>query len=221
MSLRNFRQQHQFLAPELIQKLTFLQSNTVIFAYNALVINWKHHSISMNTTNYQQLIECESIRIKELETELARHRALLKALTALSSEPSVDQKPDIAVELPLSSLPESTTDNRRVPAYVRKETIPLLRAIKDHALSADAIVAACRQDGFAIDRTTVLLRLGLYRRNYSMVKKVRPGLYQLTEKGQRYMAEHYPETTSVAIHRKTGNIQIKSQLPEVFLWREE
>ena len=176
----------------------------------------------MDRTNYQQLIEDECIRIKELETELTRHRALLKALTDLSSEPSVDQKPDLAAELPLSSsLPESTADNRRVPAYIRKETLPLLRAIKDHALSADAIAVACRQAGFAIDRTTVLLRLGLYRRNYSMVKKVRPGLYQLTEKGQRYMAEHYPETTSVAIHRNTGNIQIKSQLPEVLLWREE
>ena len=199
---------------ELIQQFTFLQSNTVFFAYNALVINWKHHS--MDSTNYQQLIEGERIRIKALETELTRHRALLKALTALSGEPSVTQKPDVATELPLSTLPESMTENRRVPAYIRKETRPLLRAIKDQALSADAIAAACRQVGFAIDRTTVLLRLGLYRRNYAMVKKVRPGLYQLTEKGQRYMDEHYPETVSITIHRKTGPIQIKPDLPEIF-----
>lgn len=171
----------------------------------------------MNNTNYQQLIEGERIRINELETALARHRALLKALTALSSELSVDQKSDVAAELPSSSsFPESTADNRRVPAYIRKETLPLLRAIKDHALSADAIAVACRQAGFAIDRTTVLLRLGLYRRNYAMVKKVRPGLYQLTEKGQHYMDEHYPETASITIHRNTGSLQFKPELPELF-----
>lgn len=172
----------------------------------------------MTNTDYRQMLEKERVRINQLETELAQHRALLEALTVLAEEVSDGQAQDSAGGIaPSPSLPP----NNRLPAYVRKESLPLLRSIKDQALSADAIVAYCHQAGVVINRDTVLLRLGLYRRNYAMVKTVRPGLYQLTEKGQRYMDEHYPETASITIHRNIGNLQAKPQLPDIYLWQKE
>ena len=110
----------------------------------------------MTNTDYRQMLEKERVRINQLETELAQHRALLEALTVLAKEVSDGQAQDSAGGIaPSPSLPP----NNRLPAYVRKESLPLLRSIKDQALSADAIVAYCHQAGVVINRDTVLLRL--------------------------------------------------------------
>ena len=137
------------------------------------------------TTHYQQLIEDEQLRIKQLEAELAKHRALLQALMTVEGSAVTVETP-VTVQTASALIPVESKSGR-LPAYIRKESLPLLRSIKDRTLSADAIALFCRQVGVNIDREAVLFRLGLYRRNYAMVKTVSHGFYQLTEKGRRYL----------------------------------
>ena len=167
------------------------------------------------TTHYQQLIEDEQLRIKQLEAELAKHRALLQALMTVEGSAVTVETP-VTVQTASALIPVESKSGR-LPAYIRKESLPLLRSIKDRALSADAIALFCRQVGVNIDREAVLFRLGLYRRNYAMVKTVSHGFYRLTEKGRRYLEERYPEAGASTTHHQTGEtVSMKTPLPDLF-----
>lgn len=175
---------------KVLRKLSIPQAETVanfICVYNAAI----HILLTvpkMSATSYQKMLEEEQLRVSQLEKELTQHKALIEALTALTGSTT-------AVIEPKTGDPEKkeTADEDRVPTYIRKDSLPLLRAIKDQALSADAIATYCQQAGTPTNRETVLLRLGMYRRNYGMVESSESGLYQLTEKGKKYLEERYPE----------------------------
>ena len=78
-------------------------------------------------------------------------------------------------------------------------------------------VKATPSSNINIDREAVLFRLGLYRRNYAMVKTVSHGFYQLTEKGRRYLEERYPEAGASTTHHQTGEtVSMKTPLPDLF-----
>ena len=170
------------------------------------------------TANYQEIIEAEQLRIKQLENELAQRRTLLQALlTVKGNYDNTTPQPKSEASTTAPEPPQKTEKKGRLPAYIRKESLPLLRSIKDQALSADAIALFCRQVGVNIDREAVLFRLGLYRRNYAMVQTVSHGLYQLTEKGRRYLDERYPEAGSSAAHHQTDeSVNAKTALPDLF-----
>lgn len=173
-----------------LRKLSIPQVETVadfICVYNA-AIHILFTVPKMSITSYQKMLEEEQLRVSQLEKELTQHKALIEALTALTGSTT-------AVIEPKTVVPEKKelADEDRVPTYIRKDSLPLLRAIKDQALSADAIATYCQQAGAPTNRETVLLRLGMYRRNYGMVESSESGLYQLTEKGKKYLEERYPE----------------------------
>lgn len=161
---------------------------TFICVYNAAIHILLTVPKKMSATSYQKMLEEEQLRVSQLEKELTQHKALIEALTALTGSTT-------AVIEPKTVVPEKKelADEDRVPTYIRKDSLPLLRAIKDQALSADAITTYCQQAGAPTNRETVLLRLGMYRRNYGMVESSESGLYQLTEKGKKYLEERYPE----------------------------
>lgn len=166
--------------------------------------------------NYQQIIEAEQLQIQQLETELAQHRSLLQALLTVEGN-VVNAAPQPTPETIPQDLPQERETTGRLPAYIRKESLPLLRAIKKQALSADAIALFCRQVGVNIDRDAVLFRLGLYRRNYAMVETVSHGFYKLTDKGRRYLEERYPEAVSSPAHHRTDeSVNTKTSLPDLF-----
>lgn len=170
------------------------------------------------TANYQEIIEAEQLRIKQLENELAQHRTLLQALlTVKGNYDDTTQQPKSEAAATAPEPLQKNEHNGRLPAYIRKESLPLLRSIKDQALSADAIALFCRQVGVNIDREAVLFRLGLYRRNYAMVETVSHGFYKLTEKGRRYIDERYPEISSIPIHKNIETSQNSSmfKLPNI------
>ena len=170
------------------------------------------------TSNYQEIIEAEQLRIKQLENELAQRRTLLQALlTVKGNYDNTAPQPKSEASVTAPEPPQKAKKSGRLPAYIRKESLPLLRSIKDQALSADAIALFCRQVGVNIDREAVLFRLGLYRRNYAMVKTVSHGFYQLTEKGCRYLEERYPEAGASTTHHQTGEtVSMKTPLPDLF-----
>ena len=166
--------------------------------------------------NYQQIIEAEQLQIQQLETELAQHRSLLQALLTVEGN-VVKASPQPTTETIPQAHPQEQETTGRLPAYIRKESLPLLRAIKNQALSADAIALFCRQVGVNIDRDAVLFRLGLYRRNYAMVETVSHGFYKLTDKGRRYLEERYPEATSSLSHlQKEEGDRVQTTLPNLF-----
>lgn len=163
----------------------------------------------MSEASYLKMLAEEHLRVSQLEQELTQHKALINALTALTSSP--EKTVETKTVCPQNESPEED----RVPTYIRKDSLPLLRAIKDQALSADAIVAYCQQAGTPTTRETVLLRLGMYRRNYGMVENTDSGLYQLTEKGKKYMEERYPEVLPASEKQEAEANDIPPFEPEI------
>lgn len=173
------------------------------------------------TENYQEIIEAEQLRIEQLETELTQHRALLQALMIVEGHTAPATAPT-STETALAETSLKNNKTCRLPAYIHKESLPLLRSIKDQALSADAIALFCRQVGVNIDREAVLFRLGLYRRNYAMVETVSHGFYRLTEKGRRYINKRYPEISQIA-RNQTDHISHTSdsfKLPDISIFKK-
>ena len=163
----------------------------------------------MSESSYRKMLEEEHLRVNQLERELTQHKALIDALTALTSSPAK------TVETKTVCLQTESPEEDRLPTYIRKDSLPLLRAIKDQALSADAIVAYCQQAGAPTTRETVLLRLGRDRRNYRMVENTESGLYQLTEKGKKYMEARYPEVLPTTENQEAEATDISPFEPEI------
>lgn len=163
----------------------------------------------MSESSYRKMLEEEHLRVNQLERELTQHKALIEALTALTCSPA--KTTETKAPCPQTESPEED----RLPTYIRKDSLPLLRAIKDQALSADAIVAYCQQAGAPTTRETVLLRLGMYRRNYGMVENTESGLYQLTEKGKKYMEARYPEVLPTTEKQEAESNDIPPFEPEI------
>ena len=55
----------------------------------------------------------------------------------------------------------------------------------------------------------------MYRRNYGMVENTESGLYQLTEKGKKYMEARYPEVLPTTENQEAEATDISPFEPEI------